>query len=98
MLRKQMEENKMRQQEELRSRQELETIVSGLQRELEERDQMISSLNISSVTSSVLGSPFVMSPQEGSPGDTPGHSTPPRGEASVQQSFLTSLQNLGDQI
>ena len=82
MLRKQLDENKERQEQELRSRQELETIVSGLQRELEERDQMISSLNMSSVTSSVLGSPFVMSPQQGSPGDSPGDSTPPRGEAS----------------
>ena len=30
----------MRQEEELRSRQELEQIVTGLQRELEERDQV----------------------------------------------------------
>ena len=82
-LRKQLDETKMRQEEELRSRQEPEMIVTGLQRELEERDQMLSSLNISSVTSSVLGSPFVMSPQQGSPGDSPGDSTPPTGEASV---------------
>ena len=61
----------VRQEEELRSRQELEMIVTGLQRELEERDQVISNLNVSSLTSSVLGSPFVMSPQQGSPGDSP---------------------------
>lgn len=88
-LRKQLDETKMRQEEELRSRQELEMIVTGLQRELEERDQMISSLNISSVTSSVLGSPFVMSPQQGSPGDSPGDSTPPTGEARGQWTDVT---------
>ena len=81
MLRKQLDESKARQEAELRSRQELESIVTGLQRELEERDQMISSLNMSSVTSSVLGSPFVMSPQHGSPGDSPGDTTPPTGQS-----------------
>ena len=91
ILRKQLDETKVRQEEELRSRQELEMIVTGLQRELEERDQVISSLNISSVTSSVLGSPFVMSPQQGSPGDSPGDSTPPTGEERLRGTITTFL-------
>ena len=51
MLRKQLDESKVRQEEELRSRQELEQIVTGLQRELEERDQVEYFLeNISVIT------------------------------------------------
>ena len=80
MLRKQFDENKARQEAELRSRRELETIVSGLQRELEERDAMIANMQLSSVNSSVIGSPFVMSPDQGSPDDSPGSTTPPTGE------------------
>merc|ERR1712083_243467 len=53
--------------------------VAGLQRELEERDMMIANLNLSSSASSVISSPFVMSPHGGSPGDSPGNSTPPAG-------------------
>ena len=68
MLRKQLDETKARQEAELRSRRELESIVTGLQRELEERDAMIAGLHLSSVTSSANGSPFVRSPQHGSPG------------------------------
>jgi len=83
MLRKQLEESKVRQDAELSSRQDLENIVAGLQRELEERDSMIQNLQLGSVsgsvTSSVLGSPFVMSPDQGSPTDSPGNSTPPAG-------------------
>ena len=90
MLRKQLDESKARQEAELRSRQELESIVTGLQRELEERDQMISSLNMSSVTSSVLGSPFVMSPQHGSPGDSPGDTTPPTGAGALDKHLISS--------
>ena len=90
MLRKQLDESKARQEAELRSRQELESIVTGLQRELEERDQMISSLNMSSVTSSVLGSPFVMSPQHGSPGDSPGDTTPPTGAGTLDKHLISS--------
>ena len=110
MLRKQLDESKVRQEEELRSRQELEQIVTGLQRELEERDQVkyfleniststyitenifqvISSLNISSLASSVLGSPFVMSPQQGSPGDSP-----PSGES--QSPHCTRLLSCSSQ-
>lgn len=77
LLRKQLEESKARQEAELSSRQELESIVSGLQRELQERDAMIAGLRLTSeagsLASSVLGSPFVMSPDSGSPGS----STPP---------------------
>ena len=80
MLRKQFDENKARQEAELRSRRELETIVSGLQRELEERDAMIANMQLSSVNSSVIGSPFVMSPDQGSPDDSPGSTIPPTGE------------------
>ena len=84
MLRKQLEESKARQQAELSSRQDLENIVAGLQRELEERDSMIQSMQLGSVsgsvTSSVLGSPFVMSPEQGSPTDSPGNTTPPAGK------------------
>ena len=36
-----------------------------------------------------LGSLFVMSPQQGSPGDGPGDSTPPTGEARGQWTDLT---------
>ena len=79
MLRKQLDETKARQEAELRSRRELESIVTGLQRELEERDAMIAGLHLSSVTSSAIGSPFVMSPEHGSPGDSPGSTTPPTG-------------------
>ena len=79
MLRKQMDETKARQEAEMRSRRELESIVSGLQRELEERDAMIANLQLSSVTSSAVGSPFVMSPDHGSPDDSPGSTTPPTG-------------------
>ena len=80
MLRRQLDETKARQEAELRSRRELESIVSGLQRELEERDAMIANLHLSSVTSSVVGSPFVMSPDHGSPDDSPGSTTPPTGK------------------
>ena len=80
MLRKQMDETKARQEAEQRSRRELESIVSGLQRELEERDAMIASMSLSSVTSSAITSPFVMSPDNGSPGDSPGSTTPPTGQ------------------
>ena len=80
MLRKQMDETKARQEAEQRSRRELETIVTGLQRELEERDAMIASMSLSSVTSSAITSPFVMSPDNGSPGDSPGSTTPPTGQ------------------
>ena len=77
LLRKQLEESKARQEAELSSRQELESIVSGLQRELQERDAMIAGLRLTSeagsLASSALGSPFVMSPDSGSPGS----STPP---------------------
>ena len=69
-----------RQEAEQRSRRELETIVTGLQRELEERDAMIASMSLSSVTSSAITSPFVMSPDNGSPGDSPGSTTPPTGQ------------------
>eukprot|EP00092_Neocalanus_flemingeri_P001893 GFUD01002020.1.p1 GENE.GFUD01002020.1~~GFUD01002020.1.p1 ORF type:complete len:4147 (-),score=1483.97 GFUD01002020.1:293-12733(-) len=83
MLRKQLEESKARQEAELSSRQDLENIVAGLQRELEERDSMIQNMQLGSVsgsvTSSVLGSPFVMSPDQGSPTDSPGNNTPPAG-------------------
>ena len=83
MLRKQLDETKARQEAELRSRRELESIVTGLQKELEERDAMIASMHLSSVTSSAIGSPFVMSPDHGSPDDSPGSSTPPTGKYST---------------
>ena len=83
MLRKQLEESKARQEAELSSRQDLENIVAGLQRELDERDSMIQNMQLGSVsgsvTSSVLGSPFVMSPDQLSPTDSPGNTTPPAG-------------------
>ena len=87
MLRKQLEESKARQAAEASSRQDLENIVAGLQRELEERDVMIQNLQMGSVsgsvTSSVIGSPFVMSPDHGSPMDSPGNTTPPAGNFST---------------
>ena len=43
-----------------------------------------------SVTSSVLGSPFVMSPDQLSPTDSPGNSTPPAGMSNVHQ-FISCL-------
>ena len=96
MLRKQMDETKARQEAEQRSRRELETIVSGLQRELEERDAMIASMSLSSVTSSAITSPFVMSPDNGSPGDSPGSTTPPTGRIhdyyTDYTSWLTTIQ------
>ena len=42
--------------------------MTGVQRELEERDAMITGLHLSSVTSYANGSPFVRSPEHGSPG------------------------------
>ena len=96
MLRKQMDETKARQEAEQRSRRELETIVSGLQRELEERDAMIASMSLSSVTSSAITFPFVMSPDNGSPGDSPGSTTPPTGKRHYYYtdytSWLTTIQ------
>jgi hypothetical protein len=55
-------------------------MVAGLQRELEERDTLMAGMQLSSVTSSIVGSPFVMSPEGGgSPADSPGQNTPPAG-------------------
>ena len=88
MLRKQLDETKARQEAELRSRRELESIVTGLQRELEERDAMIAGLHLSSVSSSAIGSPFVMSPEHGSPGDSPGSTTPPTGADVIYDPFI----------
>ena len=88
LLRKQLEESRQKEEMESVSRANLEELVAGLQRELEERDMMIANLNLSSSTSSVISSPFVMSPHGGSPGDSPGNSTPPAGQA---QSFFLVL-------
>ena len=87
MLRKQLDETKSRQEAELRSRRELESIVTGLQRELEERDAMLASMSLSSVTSSAIGSPFVMSPDHGSPEASPGSTTPPTGKLFYYTTF-----------
>ena len=81
LLRKQLEESRQKEEMESCSRANLEELVAGLQRELEERDMMIANLNLSSSTSSVISSPFVMSPHGGSPGDSPGNSTPPAGKS-----------------
>ena len=81
LLRKQLEESRQKEELEASSRANLEDLVAGLQRELEERDMMIANLHLSSSTSSVISSPFVMSPHGGSPGDSPGNSTPPAGQA-----------------
>ena len=51
---------------------ELEPIMTGVQREVEERNAMIAGLHLSSVTSYANGSPFVRSPEHGSHGDKPG--------------------------
>ena len=80
LLRKQLEESRQKEELEASSRANLEDLVAGLQRELEERDMMIANLLLSSSTSSVISSPFVMSPHGGSPGDSPGNSTPPAGK------------------
>ena len=88
LLRKQLEESRQKEEMESVSRANLEELVAGLQRELEERDMMIANLNLSSSTSSVISSPFVMSPHGGSPGDSPGSSTPPAGQA---QSFFSAV-------
>ena len=49
------------------TRRDLESIVNNLQRELMDRDSVIATLQLhslsASVTSSVIGSPFVMSPE-----------------------------------
>ena len=81
LLRKQLEESRQKEELEASSRANLEDLVAGLQRELEERDMMIANLHLSSSTSSVISSPFVMSPHGGSPGDSPGNSTPPAGKS-----------------
>ena len=91
LLRKQLEESRQKEEMESCSRANLEELVAGLQRELEERDMMIANLNLSSSTSSVISSPFVMSPHGGSPGDSPGNSTPPAGQA---QSFFNAVNLL----
>ena len=91
MLRKQLDETKARQEAELRSRRELESIVTGLQKELEERDAMIASMHLSSVTSSAIGSPFVMSPDHGSPDDSPGSTTPPTGKYQTNRLKLDNI-------
>ena len=84
LLRKQLEESRQKEELEASSRANLEDLVAGLQRELEERDMMIANLNLSSSASSVISSPFVMSPHGGSPGDSPGNSTPPAGNNHFQ--------------
>ena len=84
LLRKQLEESRQKEELEASSRANLEDLVAGLQRELEERDMMIANLNLSSSASSVISSPFVMSPHGGSPGDSPGNSTPPAGNYHFQ--------------
>ena len=84
LLRKQLEESRQKEELEASSRANLEDLVAGLQRELEERDMMIANLTLSSSASSVISSPFVMSPHGGSPGDSPGNSTPPAGNYHFQ--------------
>ena len=72
--------------EEMQSRKGLEDMVKQLQRELQERDTMISQMHeqmsVASVTSfqtSPISSPFVMSPGTTSPGDRSPNRTPPLG-------------------
>ena len=73
--------------EEMKSRQGLEDMVKQLQRELQERDTMISQMHeqmsVASVTSfgqtSPISSPFVISPGTTSPGDHSPDRTPPLG-------------------
>ena len=77
---KQLDESKARQERELSSRQDLETIVAGLQSELAERDVMIVYMSVDgSLTSSIIGSLTVMSREMGSsPTGSPGHKSPPQ--------------------
>ena len=72
--------------EEMQSRKGLEDMVKQLQRDLQERDTMISQMHeqmsVDSVTSfqtSPISSPFVMSPGTTSPGDRSPDRTPPLG-------------------
>ena len=88
LLRKQLEESRQKEELESSSRANLEDLVAGLQRELEERDMMIANLHLSSSTSSVISSPFVMSPHTGSPGDSPGNSTPPGKSDCTKKRYL----------
>ena len=89
LLRKQLEESRQKEELESSSRANLEDLVAGLQRELEERDMMIANLHLSSSTSSVISSPFVMSPHGGSPGDSPGNSTPPGKSDCTKKRYLS---------
>jgi hypothetical protein len=70
--------------EELKSRQGLEHLVDQLQKELEDRDtvisQMYEQMSVASFQTSPINSPFVMSPNAGSPtGDRSPDRTPPLG-------------------
>lgn len=73
MLRKQLEEARMKEQEELDRIRDLEHLVKDLQREVESRDKVITQMkedqfSIASFQASPPESPFVMSPRGGSPG------------------------------
>ena len=72
LLRRQLEEARMKEQEEMDRIRDLETLVKDLQKEVANRDQTITQLkedqfSIASYQPSPPTSPFVMSPHSGSP-------------------------------
>jgi hypothetical protein len=98
ILRQQLHEQRLKEDEELQSRQGLESIVKELQKELSDRDNMISQLyeqmSVTSFQTSPINSPYVMSPGTRSPGDRSpdADKTPPLGCSvdSVASSFFAA--------
>jgi hypothetical protein len=89
---------RLKEDEELQSRQGLESIVKELQKELSDRDNVISQLyeqmSVTSFQTSPINSPYVMSPGTRSPGDRSpdADKTPPLGCSvdSVASSFFAA--------
>jgi len=66
LLKKQLDEQRAKENEDMKSRQGLEEMVKQLQKELQDRDNVISQMHeqmsVASFRTSPLQSPFVMSP------------------------------------
>ena len=87
MLRKQLEDARIKEQEEMDRIKDLELLVKDLQKEVESRDKTIAVMkedqySIASFQASPPESPFVMSPQGGSPSNlSPRSRSPPLGRS-----------------
>ena len=96
MYRQQLMEARLKEDEEMEDRRALENLVKQLQSELEERDQVISSLkdDIMSVASfTTATSPFVMSPDGGR---SPDSRTPPQLSSSLGSAASFSLKDFSE--